>query len=175
MRYIRRTIPLLAMLVGAGIAGALAQVKQKQDEEGKIKAAAFAYYSSTVFGEIDDLLKVARHPLTIVKDGAVSRRDLKQSRALLTSVAEKMKEAGVKNEDRGRILGNMIGVFDDSSVQFVGARTAHLTFVMRFGTQQSGDSLGTLLVHRLPDGAWKVIGEITDSAPVPPSYLLEVP
>ena len=53
--------------------------------------------------------------------------------------------------------------------------TAHLTFVMKLGTKESGDTLGTFLLHRSPEGMWKVIGEITDSRPVPPSYLLELP
>src|SRR5205085_2940839 len=168
-------IPLAVLLfAGCALAG-WAQEKKREDVEGKVRAAAFGYYSSTAFGDADELMKVTRHPLTIIKDGAITQRDEKSTRGLLASVAERIKKSGLKNEDKGKILGNMIAIFDEASVQFVGASTAHLTFVMKLGTKESGDTLGTFLLHRTPEGMWKVIGEITDSRPVPPSYLLELP
>jgi hypothetical protein len=155
--------------------GAWAQNKKTEDVEGKIRAAAFGYYSSMAMGDYESLSKSVRHPFIVLKDGVLTRRDEKASRVLLTEIADKVKQSRITNEDKGRILGNMIALFDDASVQFVGANTAHLTFVLKYGARDVGDSLNTLLVHKYPQGAWRVIGEITDSAPVPPSYLLDIP
>ena len=171
----RRAIAALALFFVACGATVWSQVKKQEDVEGKIRAAAFGYYSATVFGEAEDFTKVTRHPLTIIKDGAVKTRDDKASRALLASFAERIKKSGLTNVDKGKILGNMIVLFDEASVQFVGANSAHLTFLMKHGAKDSGDTLGTLLLHRTADGLWKVFGEITDSAPVPPSYLVIPP
>ena len=171
----RHKISLILAVSIATCAGVVvAQVKKKEDVEGRVRAAAFGYFSATVFGDTDDLAKVARHPLTIIKNGTVSSRDEKASRALLASVAERVKKSGISNADKGKILGNMIAVFDEASVQFVGANSAHLTFLMKQGAKESGDTLGTFILHRASDGLWRVFGEITDSAPVPPSYL-EIP
>ena len=170
-----RRIPIVVVLAGVLAAAAWAQEKKKEDVEGKVRAAAFGYFSATALGDAESLLKVARHPLLIIKDGAVANRSEKESRNLLAGVALKLKEKAMTNEDKGKLLGTMIQVFDEASVQFVGASTAHLTFVMKFGTRETGDALNTLLLTRNPQGGWKVFGEITDSAPVPPAYLGEMP
>ncbi len=84
-----------------------------------------------------------------------------------------MKGAGLSDDDRKRIVGNMVAMFDEAPVQFVGANTAELTFLIRRASKpEEGDNLGTLVLYR-SEGKWRVIAEVTDSAGVPPSYLLE--
>ena len=74
--------------------------------------------------DAENLLKSTRHPFIIVRDGVLLRREEKASRSLLAAVADRIKQSRISNEEKGRILGNMIALFDDASVQFVGASTA---------------------------------------------------
>ena len=168
-------LPLLILMSGSVSPAGWAQEKKREDVEGKVRAAGFGYFTATALGDAPGLMKVTRHPLLVIKDGLTGSRHEKGSRLLLSGIAERLKQSGTSNEQKGRLLGSMIQVFDEASVQFVGANTAHLTFVIKFGTREAGDKLNTLLLHRGPQGAWKVIGEITDSEPVPPTYLVELP
>ncbi|MGC8666601.1 MAG: hypothetical protein ACP5VE_00600 [Chthonomonadales bacterium] len=167
-RLLRIAVPAGCILLG----GTLAWARQKQKSaEDQVRAAAFRYYAGTIFGDADTCLAVSRMPLYIVRDGAFTLRDDKGTRALLASIAQRMKEHPLSDDDRKRVTANMIAVFDEASIQFIGANTAACTFLLRKGTKDNeGDNLATLLLHRQAD-KWRVIEEITDSAPVPPSYL----
>src|SRR5205814_3631317 len=93
---------------------------------------------------------------------------------MLAQIAERSKASKLTDDDRKQMVGNMIRIFEEATVQFVGANTAELTFLIRPGAKkEDGDSLGTFVLHR-SGGEWEVVMEITDSAPVPPSYQLDV-
>lgn len=177
MRY-RAVWAVAALAATALAAGAWAQEKQAQQPqnaganmEGQIQRAGFTYYYATIFGDVDEYLKVTRMPLFVVHDGTGTYRDEKATRALLAGFAEHTKAAKLTNDDKKQILKNLITLFDQASVQFVGANTATLTFLARRGaTEKEGDHLCTLTLYR-KDGTWKVISELTDSAAVPPEYV----
>ena len=173
----KRIAAVFAVWIGLGLAAATWAQEQKktQDVEGKVRAAGFAYYLATVFGDAEGYLKASRIPLTVIKDGTITQRDEKGARALLAGIGERVRKSGITNDDKGRMAGNMIAIFDDANVQFVGANTAHLTFLIKLGPKAVGDTLGTLILHRDMTGNWRVIGEITDSSPIPPSYLIDLP
>ncbi len=160
---------LLLCVLGAA---AWAQGKKAADDvEGQVRRAAFQYYVTTILGEADEHLKVARMPLSVVRDGVIQTRDEKSARALLAGFEERMKASKTADEDRKEIVKSVIGIFEEASIQFVGANTAGLTFLIRRGkTEKEGDHLGTLTLYR-KNGQWKVISEVTDSSPVPPEYL----
>jgi hypothetical protein len=155
--------------------GAWAQAKKTGEAiEGEIRRASFHYYFGLIFGEPTEYLKGTRMPLYAVHDGVGSYKDEKASRAALAKFAENIKASKVTNDDRNLIVKNMISTFDESSVQFIGANTATLTFLVRHDKKpEVGDYLCTLLLHRADPKAaeWKVIAEVTDSAAVPPEYL----
>ena len=154
------------------IAGALAWARQKaKNAEDQVRVAAFRYYAGTIFGDADVCLAVSRMPLYIVRDGQITLRDDKAMRALLSSIAQHMKQRPLSDDDRKRVTANMLTIFDEASIQFIGANTAACTFLVHKGVkQEEGDNLATLILHRQND-QWRVIEEITDSAPVPPAYL----
>lgn len=173
MRFNGRWI-LAVVLTGAAGWQALAQDKKPvRDAEGRVRAAAFGYYSSTIFGDADEHMKAARMPIQIIRDGAVTQHDEKATRALLARIVARYKAQNLTADDQKRITANMIAVFDDAAVQFIGANTATLTFLIHQGEGGSGDSLGLLVLHRKEEH-WLVIQEITDSAPIPPAYLLDL-
>jgi hypothetical protein len=167
---------LCALILCALALSAWAQQKKSGEEmENQVRRAGFSYYATTVFGDADGHLKVTRMPLYAVRDGAGAFRDEKQTRALLAKFADNLKAANVSGEDRSRMMSNMIAIFDTASIQFIGANTASLTFLVRRGKDpKTGDSLGTLILHR-KENQWQVIAEFTDSAPVPPDSLRDVP
>lgn len=171
MRWKRHSLfllPAACMLV----AGVWAQVRETgQKVENQIRQAAFGFFVGSAFGDADPYFKAARMPLLVVRDGVGTPRDEKAARTLLTANAARMKAANYNEEDRKRIIGNMIGLIDDSSVQFIGANTATLAFPLRPATKpDEPESMIELVLHR-KDGRWQVIAEITDSAPIPPEYL----
>jgi hypothetical protein len=166
----------ITVLIAIGATAAIAQQKAKRDDvEGQIRLTSFRYYLSTVFGDGDDYFKVVRMPLAVLKDGAISNRDEKASRVFLSQLAERAKGKNFSNEDKSQIAKNMITLFDEASVQFIGANTAELTFPIAKGSKpEDGDRMGTFVLHK-ENGKWMIIMEVTDSAPVPQSYLLDVP
>src|SRR5437773_1174367 len=104
---------VIAAVIAIAASTALAQQKAKRDDvEGQIRIACFRYYLSTVFGDSDDYFKVARMPLSILKDGAISNRDEKASRAFLSQLANRAKAKNLSNEDKSQIAKNMIALFD---------------------------------------------------------------
>ncbi len=157
-------------------AGAWAQEKkQAQDVEGQIKAACLRYYAGTLFGSAPEFFAVTRTPLIVVRDGVLKQRTESESKELLASIAEQIKSRNLGEEDRKLITGNIIAMLDDAPVQYVGANTAEITILLHKGKKpDEGDNLGTLVLYR-SGGQWKVIEEVTDTAPVPPAYLVEEP
>lgn len=169
----RRAAVTVSLLLTLALTAWAQDKKAHEATEGKVRAASFRYYISTVLGDAGEYVKVTRHPLHLVHDGVSGQRDEKATRALLAKFAERFKAAKVPEEDRKKLVSSAITTFDDASVQFIGANTASLTFLSRPGKdEKSGDFLVTLLLYR-KDEAWQVIEEITDSTAVPPSYLLE--
>jgi hypothetical protein len=153
-------------------AAAWAQEKKAADAmETQVRRAGFQYFVTTLLGAADEHLKVARMPITIVRDGVVSNRDTQATRALLAGFAERLKASKTAEEDKQAILKAVIPVFDEASIQFVGSNTATITFLARRGkTEKDGDYLAALTLFRSASD-WKVIAETTDSTPVPPDYL----
>jgi hypothetical protein len=167
-------LALVCSAVCLGLA-AWAQAKKAgegpEQVEGQVRKAAFQYYATMILGAADEHLKVTRMPLYVVRDGVGENRDEKATRTLLNGFAERMKAAKTTDEDKKEIVKNVIGIFDEASIQFVGSNTAALTFLIHHGkTEKEGDHLGTLMLYK-KDGAWKVISEVTDSTAVPPEYL----
>jgi hypothetical protein len=172
---LKQRIAIVALIFIAATT-ALAQQKAKRDDvDGQIRLTSFKYYLSTVFGDSDDYLKVARMPLAVLRDGAITSRDEKATRTFLSQLADRAKSKNLSNEDKSQIAKNMIALFDDASVQFIGANTAELSFLIAKGAKpEEGDRMGAFVLHN-EGGKWMVIMEVTDSAPIPPSYLLDVP
>ncbi len=133
------------------------------------------YYASMIFADLDEYQKVSRGPVAVLRDGALTHRDEAAAKKMIEQLAGKLKSSKPSDEDRRQMVGNMLRIFEEASVQFVGANTAELTFLIRPGAKkEDGDSMGTFVLHRAGD-QWRVVMEITDSAPVPPAYLLDVP
>ncbi len=124
-----------------------------------------------VYGDANEYLKAKRMPLLVMRDGALTNRTEAETRALLAGFAERQKKTHPSDDDQKRLAAAMIAIFDDASIEFVGADTALLTFIVKHGAKESdGDSLATIVLHRA-GRQWKVIEEITDSAAVPAAYL----
>jgi hypothetical protein len=153
--------------------GAWAQAKSVGDQvEDQIRRGAFHYYFGTVLGNAEEYLAGTRLPLYVVRNGVGTYKDEKAARAELAQFAEKLKAVNLSEDDRKQMVSNLIRTLDEASIQFVGANTATLTFLVRHD-ERAGDQMCTLTLYR-PDvkaGTWKVIAELTDSAPIPPSYI----
>src|SRR5258708_9405572 len=82
---------------------ALAQQKAKHDNvEGQIRLTSFNYFLATVFGDSEEYFKVARMPLSLLKDGAISNRDEKASRVFLTQLAVRAKAKNFSDQDKSQ-------------------------------------------------------------------------
>lgn len=172
MNRVRNRMLVLAALGTIAGVGAWAQAKKVGEEmDGQIRRAGFEFYSGMVFGDADMYLKATRMPLYVVRDGIGTTRDEKVTRALLTRLGERFTAGKVSDDERKEMVKNMIALFDEASIQYVGSNTAQLTFLVKRGaTAKEGDLLATLSLYR-KDGQWKVISETTDSTPVPPEYV----
>lgn len=152
--------------------GAWAQAKKVGEEmDGQIRRAGFQFYSGMAFGDADIYLKATRMPLYVVRDGVGNTRDEKVTRALLEKLADHIKTLKLSDEDRKQMVTNMVAIFDEASIQYVGSNTATLTFLAKRGAMpKDGDQLATLTLYR-KEGQWQVISETTDSTAVPPDYV----
>ncbi len=167
-------IMLLCFMV---IASAFAQAKKNAEPvEGQVKKACFHYYAGLIFGQIDEYLKGVKPPLIVIRDGNSATKDEKSLRAMIFPMGEKMRNSGLTDTDKATMLKNMLTTFDEADVQFIGADTAALTFLIKHDQKTSADTLCTLIVHRVDaaTGVWKVIEEITDSKPVPLDYMKQL-
>src|ERR1051326_5943314 len=107
------TIAAIAAVIAAS---ALAHQKAKPDVEGQIRAACFRCFLSTILGDSDEYLKVARIPLALIKDGVLTHRDEKATKALLSQIAERGNIKALSADDKAQIAKNMIAIFDDAAV-----------------------------------------------------------
>lgn len=172
----RTTSGVVLVVTGAMGIGVWAQVKKSESHvEDQIRQTCFRYYFGTVFGDAEEYMKATRLPLFVIRNGAGTYRDEKQTRALLATFAKNIQNAKLSDEDKKQIGANMIAKFEDASVQFIGANTAAVTFELQRGTKPGeGDKMSHLLLYRT-EGRWQVIAEVTDSTAIPPEYLLDVP
>jgi hypothetical protein len=166
----------VALAVCAVVAGAWAQVKKTALQiEGEVRQTGFRYYYGMLFGDVEEYLKVTRMPLYVVRDGAGANRSEKDTRALLSRLAAQIKAKDLPGEERNQIIGRMIATFEEARIEYIGANTATLTFLIRAAAKEGeGDLICSLLLYRKND-RWQVISEVTDSAPVPPGYLVTGP
>src|SRR5690349_2402568 len=130
------------VLAGAGVAW-----QQKTgDVEGQVRAAAFRHIIGHVFGVYEEYSATTRLPMTAVRDGVFSKMDESQAKAMVAGYAESIKR--VSDDDRKKMSANLLAAIDDAGVQFIGANTANLTFLVKKGAKaEDGDSLATLILH----------------------------
>lgn len=166
----------IALALCAAVAGAWAQEKKTALQiEGEVRQTGFRYYYGMLFGDIEEYLRVTRMPLYVVRDGVGIHRSEKDTRALLSRLAAQIKTKELPAEERKQIIGRMITTFDEARIEYIGANTATLTFLIRPAAKEGeGDLICSLLLYRKND-RWQVISEVTDSAPVPPGYLVTEP
>lgn len=158
---------ILASLVVAG--AAVVRLEKPAEVEGQVRAAAFRHIIGHVFGIYEEYSATTRLPMTTVRDGVFNRLEEADAKKLVAGYAESSKK--LSDEDKKKASGGLLAAIDDASVQFIGANTATLTFLVKKGAKpEDGESLATLVLH-LKDGKWQVIEEITDSKPIPPTYL----
>lgn len=172
-RVLLSAVPLCLALMGAAAWQASMDVL-KEDKE--IRRAGFTYYSSTVLGDAQECMKVIRLPLVAIRDGTVRLHTADSFRTMVADVGKKTGVARLSEEARKEIIQNMLRVFDDADIRFLGARTASLTFVVRPAPSRDvGDMLAELVLCKTGD-KWLVVAEVTDSKPAPPMPdLPEVP
>jgi hypothetical protein len=141
--------------------------------EGKIKQAAFHYYLGMVVGDPEEYLKGTRLPLQTVRNGKIGTMDETAARAMLRALAAKQAEKPLTKDERTQVIGNIIRSLDEADIRFIGANTATLVFLVREDQKTKAVQLCSLTLHRPDPKApeWKVIGETTDSEPVPADYV----
>lgn len=170
MRFAIRVGVVGATLGLAWAAGGQAR-KPPAHPEDEVRRAAFTYSLGSLYGDPETCLSVVRLPLTVVQDGATLRRDEKAVRAVLASLAATMKARRLSEAEKKELGGRMLARFDEAEIQWIGAKTAALTFLVRRGTApEDGDQFAMLVLHR-EEGGWKVVAEVTDPKAVPPEYL----
>ncbi len=160
-----------AIVAGAGLAllGLWAYGRQSPDEDEKrIRQAAFAYYSSTILGDAEGCLGVAKFPLVAIRDGKVMTHTPETLRSVVVGVSKRTGIARMSTDAKQELLGKTLQIFDDADIQFLGANTATVVFLVRPpATKGEGNILGQLVLVR-SGGAWKVTAEVSDSKPGPP-------
>jgi hypothetical protein len=148
--------------------------KPKRSVESQIRGTGFQYYLANVMGDASIHSKVARLPVQVVRDGVVSSMGEKEVATHLATAKAKFEASKLSDDERKQVFQNMIGLFDQADISYIGADTAILTFVIRPGkTADQGDYLCGLTLFQ-SQGAWRVIGEITDSKSVPLSYFDDI-
>ncbi|MEP6754175.1 MAG: hypothetical protein ABJA67_01640 [Chthonomonadales bacterium] len=163
-------VGLVCLIVSAVV---WAQGKAATDMESQIRKATFSYYIGLILGEPDEYFKGVKTPLLVTNDGVSQPRDEKYLRDMIGTIKKRTSAAKFTDDDRKNIVKNIFGAVDDSSVQFVGADTATISFVVQHDEKKMSDRMCSLLLHRegKDKPEWKIIQEITDSKPVPPEYL----
>lgn len=168
----RWLVPGALLLLGAV---ALARYQDDREDEKRVRQAAFAYYSSVVLGDVEGCARAAMAPFVVVRDGKPTIRTVEQLKATVEAVARRSQVANLSKEEKERIASNMLRVFDDADIRFIGRDTATVVFLLRPAAKSGeGDWLGELLLAR-SEGRWRVFGEITDSKPAPPMPDVELP
>jgi hypothetical protein len=171
MRMYRRGLAV-AVTICALAAAAWAQQKKSADElEGQVRLAALSYFLYGGLGHADKYLEAVRFPLYVVRDGKLTIRDDKDGKAWIVGRAQQAAASFPTDEARGAFAKYALQAFEESSVQYVGANTATVTFMpVAPRKPEDGERLVTLVLYR-KDGKWQVVSELSDSTPVPPEYL----
>jgi hypothetical protein len=163
-----RFVLLLAGLLGAVWSFAAARQASIEADEKQVRQAAFRYYAGLVLADETMCLDAVSFPLYSVRNGTGSMRDQKALRALVAEVTRRREGAAPTDEQRKQIAANVLAIFDDASIQFIGGDTASVVFVVKPATDRTtGDNLAELVLYRKA-GKWRVIAEFTDSKPAPP-------
>lgn len=169
--YILRRVMLAAALVGAiglwlGV-GAPAYQSTTDTDEKQIRQAAFRYYAGMVLGDESMCIGAVKFPMYSVRNGTGKLVDEKSLRAVTAEVNRRRATANLTEEERKNIATNILMVFDEAAIQFIGGDTASVVFVVRPArSPQVGDVLAQLVLYRSA-GKWRVIAEFTDSKPTP--------
>ena len=173
-RLLALPIVVLVSVSVAVSAAVWAQAKIVADNmESQVKKATFNYYFGLVLGEQEEYFKGVRLPLIVTLDGKSVARDEVYLKEMIATIHKKNQSAKLTPDDRGVIAKNVVATIDDSPVQFVGAGTAVISFLVQHNEKTMADRFCTLLLHRggVEKPEWKVIQEVTDGKPVPPEYL----
>ena len=163
----RLLVGSVALLLAAGT-WAYRQAQDAVQEEQSIRRAAFSYYSSTILGDAEGCLKVARLPMIAIRDGKITNHSADVLRTLVRQIGNRAGVAGASEEVRKQVVGNMLRVFDDAEIRLLGAKTATVVFTVKPSPSKDVGELLAELVLTKADGEWRVIAEITDSSPAPP-------
>jgi hypothetical protein len=171
----RWIVAALCVTLVAAACWAIAQVRA-QAEEDKVRATAREYYAATAAGDVSRCLAATHLPMTVISNGVATSRSEAQLRTLLARVAAQTGATPLTAEERARVEQRVQGMFNEAEITFTGADTAIALFPLPTvgSKQQNGDLIGLLILHRLGSD-WRVIAEVSDSAPVPRSYLKEEP
>lgn len=165
----------LALAVGLAAGVVVAQVGSQAERraEDVVRAVALQYFMASIEGDSETYARVCRFPLTVIRDGVVRTRDEKQSTAMLAEVAKRVRAAKLDEETRKRLTTNALASVDQGTLEFLGARTACLSFLTEPPRKTGdGEKLVQLVLFR-ESGGWKVIAEISDAESVPASYYAE--
>ncbi len=166
---------LVTLVCVAAVTASYAQQKAAQADavDDKVRAASFKYFLSMMLGDMDLYLTVTRSPVTTITDGVSSSRAEPAARKLLDAASVKSGLRSLPPDESKRVIETALQNLEEAHVQFIGADTASITFLLKSGSKpEEGDRLGQFLLCRRADG-WKVIGEVTDSKAVPPAYLVD--
>lgn len=159
-----------ACLLAAGVAlvrGQSAADQQWARDEKAIREAAFRYYAGLVLGDADMCVGAVAFPLYALRNGAGAMRDEKAMRALIAEVSRRRSGAALSDDERKQVFANMLAVFDDADIRFVGGDTASVVFVVKPPTsRETGETLAELVLYRKA-AKWSVVIEVTDSKPTP--------
>lgn len=176
MTYVGRLRALAAVMAVSMLAiMVLAQVGKQADRraEDVVRAVALQYFMASIEGDRETYARVCRFPLTIIRDGVVKTRDEKQSAAMLGEVAKRVSAVNLDDEARKTLTTNVVASVDQGTLEFLGARTACLSFLTEPPRKTGdGEKLVQLVLFREASG-WKVIVEISDAEAVPASYYSE--
>lgn len=170
----RKTILLASAFCLLISAVVWAQGKKAADSmEDQVRKATFSYYIGLVLGEPDEFFKSAKLPLATTLDGQTTLRDDKYLRAMLAAIHKQAIATKLSDGDKKLIVQNMVSNIDDSQVQFIGANTATIAFLIQHDAKKMSDRFCSLVLHKegIDKPEWKVIQEITDSKSIPPEYV----
>lgn len=157
----------LAVFGGALVSAQIAGDRQWEQDEKAVRQAAFRYYAGMVLGDADMCAAAVAFPLYALRNGTGVQRDEKTLRALVADIARRGRGASLSDAERKQVLSNMLAIFDDADIRFVGGDTATVVFVLKPpASPDAGETLAELVLYRKA-GKWLVVAEITDSKPAP--------
>lgn len=168
--HLRTTIASIAVVALATFCGWSYAQHNADQEEARIRKTAVSYYTSMIFADIEAFKVNTRSPLAVIRDGTTTLRTEAQSQAVLHDLKVQRAVKPITDDDRKLIQSRIQALFDEADIQFIGANTATITFLMHPAdpSKKEGESLCMLVLYR-KDDRWLVTSEVTDSAPLPPT------